>query len=47
MLALLRERLPEVLAAIAPRVGVGCALQAAVVHAPIALLLPFPRDRCS
>lgn len=41
MLALLRQRLPEVLKAIAPLVALGCVLQVAVVHAPLALFLQF------
>jgi hypothetical protein len=41
MLALLRERLPEALKAIAPLVGTACVLQLAVVHAPAALFLQF------
>lgn len=41
MLALLRERLPEVLRAIAPLVGAVCLLQVALVHAPLPLFLQF------
>jgi hypothetical protein len=41
MLRLLRERLPEVLRAIAPLVGVVCVLQVTVVHAPLAQFLQF------
>ncbi len=41
MLTLLRQRLPEVLKAIAPLIGLGCVLQVVVVHAPLALFLQF------
>jgi hypothetical protein len=41
MLALLRQKLPEVLLAIAPLVGLGCFLQVTIVHAPLALFLQF------
>lgn len=41
MLGLLRTRLPEVLRAIAPLIGVVCALQAGIVHAPAAQFLQF------
>ena len=41
MLGLLRERLPEVLRAIAPLVGVVCLLQVTIVHAPLAQFLQF------
>jgi len=41
MLALLRQKLPEVLRAIAPLVGLGCVLQVAIVHAPAALFVQF------
>jgi hypothetical protein len=41
MLALLRERLPEVLKAIAPLIGAVCVLQVAFVHAPAVLFLQF------
>lgn len=41
MLALLRQRLPEVLKAIAPLVALGCVLQVTIVHAPVALFLQF------
>jgi len=41
MLALFRERLPEVLKAIVPLIALGCLLQFTVVHAPLALFLQF------
>lgn len=41
MLAVLQQRMPEVLKAIAPLVGLGCVLQVAVVHAPLALFVQF------
>jgi hypothetical protein len=41
MLALLRERLPEVLKAVAPLVGAVAVLQVTVVHAPLAQFLQF------
>lgn len=41
MLAFFRERLFEVLKAIAPLVGVACLLQVIVVHAPLGLFLQF------
>ncbi|MCC6213146.1 MAG: DUF1538 domain-containing protein [Burkholderiales bacterium] len=41
MLALLRERLPETLKAIAPLVGTACVLQIAVAHAPAFLFAQF------
>jgi hypothetical protein len=41
MLGLLRERLPEVLRAMTPLIGVVCVLQVAVVHAPLAQFLQF------
>lgn len=41
MFALLRQRLPEVLRAIAPLIGVVCVLQVTVVHAPGTEFLQF------
>jgi hypothetical protein len=41
MMTLLRERLPEVLRAMAPLVGLGCVLQATIVRAPAVLFLQF------
>ncbi|MCC6869204.1 MAG: DUF1538 domain-containing protein [Burkholderiales bacterium] len=41
MLALLRQRLPEVLRAIVPLLVLGCVLQVTIVHAPLALFLQF------
>ncbi len=41
MLALIRERLPEVIRAVAPLVGVVCVLQVILVHAPAALFMQF------
>ena len=41
MLALLRRRLPEALQAIAPLIGVVCALQLTIVQAPAAQFLQF------
>lgn len=41
MLALLRLKLPEVLQAVAPLVGVVCAFQLLLVHAPLALFVRF------
>lgn len=41
MLALLKERLPEVLRAMAPLVGVACLLQVTLVHAPLPQFLQF------
>jgi len=41
MLALLRERLPEVLKAMAPLVGAVCVLQVALVQAPLPQFLQF------
>jgi len=41
MLALFRERLPEVLKAIAPLIGTVCVLQVALVQAPAAVFLQF------
>ena len=41
MLALLRERLPEVLKALAPLVAVVCVLQVAIVQAPLPQFLQF------
>ncbi|HET8748999.1 MAG TPA: DUF1538 domain-containing protein [Ramlibacter sp.] len=41
LLALLRERLPEVLQSIAPLVGVVCVLQFTIVQAPAALFIQF------
>lgn len=41
MLKLVLQRLPEVLRAIAPLVGVVCVLQLVWVHAPLALFLQF------
>lgn len=41
MLALLKERLPEVLKAMAPLVGVVCVLQVALVQAPLPQFLQF------
>lgn len=41
MIALLRERLLEVLKAVAPLIGAVCVLQVTVVHAPLAAFLQF------
>lgn len=41
MLALLKERLPEVLRAMAPLVGVACLLQVTLVHAPLPQFIQF------
>lgn len=41
MLPLVRDRLPEVLRAVAPLVGLGVVLQVAIVHAPAALFVQF------
>ncbi|ODU06538.1 MAG: hypothetical protein ABS84_17420 [Rubrivivax sp. SCN 71-131] len=39
LLSLVRDRLPEVLRAIAPLVGLGIVLQMTIVHAPAALFV--------
>ena len=41
MLNLLRDKLPDVLKAIAPLIGVVCVLQIAFIHAPVVQFLQF------
>lgn len=41
MISLLREKIPEVLKAVAPLIAVICLLQITLIHAPMALFLQF------